>query len=70
MHRKKQWILYGVIGSIYHWAMRNLPYFIMYKHTWIDTQHKMWLPRWGWSKRQIEEAKEKADQLMRDINWE
>lgn len=70
-NRIKQWFLYNsVIGSIYHWAITNLPYWIMYKHTWIDTQHKMWLPRWGYSKRQMDEAKKIGNELYDNIKWE
>ncbi len=54
-----------IMGSVYHWMISNLPFRIMYKHVWIDTQHKMWLPRWGWSKRQIADAEKKAKELAR-----
>jgi len=70
MNRIKQWILYGLMGSIYHWAITNLPYFIMYKNTWIDTQHKMWLPRWGYSKRQMIDAEKRAKELSDNIKLE
>lgn len=56
--------------SQYNWMMKNLPFRLMYSNRWIDSQHKMWLPRWGWSKKQIEEADKKADELMKKIKWE
>ena len=55
--------------KIYHWMMINLPHRWMYKHTWIDSQHKMWLPRWGWSKRQYDEAKKESEELYKNIKW-
>jgi hypothetical protein len=59
-----------VMGSVYHWLISNLPFRLMYKHVWIDTQHKMWLPRWGWSKRQIADAEKRAKELDDNIKWE
>ena len=70
MNRIKQLILYGSLGSIYHWAITNLPYFIMYKNTWIDTQHKILLPRWGYSKRQMIDAEKRAKELSDNIKLE
>lgn len=60
----------AVMGSVYHWMLSNLPFKLMYKHCWIDSQHKMWLPRWGWSKRQIAEAEKRAKYLAENIKWE
>ena len=57
------------MNNIYHWMMINAPYWIMYKYTYIDTQHKMWVPRWGFSKRQSEEAEKQAKDLMSKMNW-
>ena len=62
--------LHDVMGSVYHWMISNLPYWIMYKHVWIDSQHKMWLPRWGWSKRQIADAEKRAKELSENIKLE
>jgi hypothetical protein len=42
----------------------------MYKHTWIDSQHKMWLPRFGWSKKQIADAEKSAKEKYGNIKWE
>lgn len=56
--------------SQYDWMMRNLPFRVMYVHRWIDSQHKMWLPRWGWSKRQIADAEKKTDELMKGLKWD
>jgi hypothetical protein len=58
------------INNIYHWMMINLPYYIMYKNVWIDTQHKMWIPRWGYSKKQIKNAEKEADNLMNNMKFE
>jgi len=30
----------------------------------------MWLPRWGWSKKQIVDSEKKADELMRTLKWD
>ena len=57
-------------NKVYHWLMINLPFRVMYKHVWIDTQHKMWLPRWGWSNKQLKDAKEKVDKEWGNINWD
>ena len=56
--------------EIYHWLIMNLPHQIMYKHVHVDSQHKMWLPRFGWSKKQISDAMERAEKLDNGINWE
>jgi hypothetical protein len=53
----------------YHWMM-NLPHRVMYTHKWIDTQHKMWFPRWGLSNKQIEDAQKRADELYKSIKWD
>jgi len=55
--------------KIYNWIMENLPFRIMYKHVWIDSQHKMWLPRFGWSKKQTADAEKRAKELE-NIKWE
>ena len=47
--------------------MMNLPNWLMYKHTWIDSQHQMWLPRWGYSQKQMIEAEERANELYNNI---
>ena len=57
-----------MIDKIYHWLMIKLPFKVMYKHVWIDTQHQMWLPRWGWSKRQLSEAKKKLSHIKNGLN--
>ncbi len=67
---KQPCFLHDVMGSVYHWMISNLPFKLMYKHCWIDSQHKMWLPRWGWSKRQIADAEKRAKELAENIKWE
>ena len=56
--------------SQYDWIMRNFPFRIMYSYRWIDTQHQMWLPRWGYSNKQIADAKKKAEEWIKGINWD
>ncbi len=56
--------------KIYDWAMKNLPQWLMYKRVQIDSQHKMWFPRWGYSKSQIEKAQKKADELNEFLKWD
>jgi hypothetical protein len=67
---KQPCFLHDVMGSVYHWMISNLPYRIMYKHVWIDSQHKMWLPRCGWSKRQIADSEKRVKELAENIKWE
>lgn len=54
-------------NDIYHWMIMNLPIRLMYKFTSIDNQHKMWLPRWGWSKKQLLDAEKKVKQKYSNI---
>jgi hypothetical protein len=54
--------------KIYNWMMNNLYYKIMYSYHWIDSQHKMWLPRWGWSKEQLSKAEKEAKKLSETLN--
>lgn len=42
----------------------------MYVQRWIDNQHQMWFPRWGYSKRQIEDAEKRADERFKNIKWD
>ena len=55
--------------KVYHWMMTNLPSRIMYNHIYIDTQHKMWIPKWGWSKKQTDESKKKVEELCNNLNF-
>ena len=59
-----------LISGVYHWMISNLPYRIMYKHVCIDSQHKILLPKYGWSKNQIVDAEKLAKELSKNINWE
>jgi hypothetical protein len=67
---KQPCFLHDVMGSVYHLMISNLPFKLMYKHVWIDSQHKMWLPRCGWSKKQIADAEKRAKKLAENIKWE
>jgi len=56
----------------YHWLITHLPYRLMYVQRSIDSQHKMWFPRWGLSKKQIKDAEQRANELCDNLkdNWE
>jgi len=56
--------------NLYSWMIINPPHYIMYKHINIDSQHKMYLPRWRWSKTQIIVSKKQAQDLIDNIKWE
>jgi hypothetical protein len=68
--QKPVFLVGAIMSSVYHWMMCNLPFRLMYKHTWIDSQHKMWLPRFGWSKKQIADAEKSAKEKYGNIKWE
>lgn len=55
---------------IYEWMLEKMPFGCMYERRWIDSQHKMVFPRWGYTNRQHREAKKRAKELMKNINWE
>jgi hypothetical protein len=67
---KPAFLVGAVMSSVYHWMISNLPFRLMYKHTWIDSQNKMWLPRFGWSKKQIADAEKSAKEKYGNIKWE
>lgn len=54
----------------YEWMLENFPFKLMYVRRWIDTQHQMWFPRWGYTERQMKESEEKAKELYDKIKWE
>ena len=57
--------------KIYHWLVtRSYLSKIMYRHIYVDSHHQMWIPRWGWSKRQLKEATDKAEKLAKELNFE
>lgn len=41
----------------------------MYKRIVFD-RHKIWWPRWGHSKKQIQEARKLAREYLEEINWD
>lgn len=49
--------------------MVNLPHRVMYKHIYVDSQHKMWIPRWGWSKKMIDDSEKWATDIKEKLNW-
>lgn len=57
-------------NKIYNWLMDNLPTKVMYNYIWIDSQHQMWIPRWGWSEKQVELSTNDAEKLNDNINWD
>lgn len=44
--------------KIYHWMLMKLPFWLMYKQYPIDSQHKSFRPRFGWSNQQRKESYE------------
>lgn len=54
----------------YNWCMENLPFNLMYHQQYIDSQHKMWLPRWGYSRKQLDDAEARAIELMKNVKFE
>lgn len=56
------------ISNIYDYLLNKLPFRLMYKQIWIDSHHKIWVPRFGWSKNQIKNAEKLAEELN-SINW-
>lgn len=60
-----------LIGDrIYHWLLHRGPRRIFWVHKHIDTQHKMWFPRYGASKRMMREAEDWAERFSKSIKWE
>ena len=55
---------------MYKLMLRYLPHFIMYKRISIDTQHRVWVPRFGYTKKQVTDAKKQADELYNDLIWD
>ena len=55
--------------KIYIWFLRNLPS-IMYKKHWIDSQHSINVPRFGYPKSWIEEVEKKAEEIMKELKWD
>ena len=53
----------------YDWLLRNLPHRVMYHKRWIDSQHQMWVPRWGASKIMMEEAEKRAEETFKNIKF-
>ena len=56
--------------NLYNWMIKNISYHIMYKYTKIDNIHWMWLPRWGYSKKQMKDAENYANELLDKIKFE
>lgn len=54
--------------DLYHWMTCKLPFRLMYKQVWFDS-HKIWIPRFGWSKKQIRDAEKQSKELYENIIW-
>jgi len=54
----------------YDWMLKNLPFRLMYSNRYIDSQHQMWFPRWGYSKRQIADAKKRAEEMKKSLKFD
>lgn len=59
-----------ILENIYHLMMEKLPFRLMHKRYRMDTQHDIWIPRWGYSKKQLSDADDAADKLNKNIKWE
>lgn len=68
--KKGNEVLADVVASLYDWMIRNLPYKLMYKKVWVDSKYKIWQPRWGYSKRQIEQAKAFSEKFEKNVIWD
>lgn len=59
-----------MIKNFYNWLIRNLPFRLMYKSVYVNSKYKIWVPRWGWSKKQKLEAEKRAKDYSKNIKWE
>lgn len=56
--------------KIYHWMIIHFPIWMMYKHFYMDSYHKIYIPRFGWSKKQIKDTEELSKELIEKIEWD
>jgi hypothetical protein len=61
---------YSFKSRVYHWMCMNLPFRLMHKRIWIDSQHKIWIPRYGYSKIQQEEVDKSVNELIGNMKFE
>ncbi len=61
------WIRKIVSERAYEWMLMNLPVKLMFVKRQIDSQHSMWMPRYGYTKRQIQEAEKRASDLINTL---
>lgn len=67
----KKYIIRKILSdNQYDWMIRNLPFRIMHVQKWVDNNHQVWIPRWGYSNKQILEAEKRADELSKNIKWD
>lgn len=55
--------------SIYEWMLKVLPKKIMWVKTAFDGAY-IWVPRWGYTQRQIMEADKYADNLLGKLKFD
>lgn len=60
----------GIFSRFYHWMLCNLPSRLMYKKIYIDNMHEMYMPRFGFSKKQLIDSEKKADELLKNIKYD
>lgn len=54
----------------YEWMLEHFPHWLMYIHVDIGSCSKMWLPRWGYTKKQITEAEKRAQELFDKLKFD
>ena len=67
---KKYCFIYKIFNNLYNLMMICLPFKLMYKNVQIDNQHKMWLPRYGWSKKQLKDATKRVEEIDKNLKSE
>lgn len=55
--------------SAYEWMLNHLHHRLMYVKKQIDSQHFMWMPRYGYTKKQMDEASKRANEIITKIKW-
>lgn len=60
---------YSFKERVYHFLVTYGHHRIMYKKFGFDTQHMVWIPRWGWGKIQLDKAKESVKEYD-NIDWD
>lgn len=58
-----------ISDTFYEWMLRNFPYGLMYKKVYFGSSF-ISIPRYGFTKRQIEEAEEIVKEKYKDLKFE